>query len=349
MQMSLDITDSVGDTMPDGSSSANTFDDVLVIQYLLNQSGLIAGQLQLDGSVTPELIQAIMDFENAEPTVPDIDGRIDPFDEAWQALNAIPLSQFEGIVDRQEQRMIIQRPFPEWNFTRGSFKSLTDAGVDLFFHTEHSAWLPDTLKNRLFLILSVLLDPEIEPAPTFGVHPSDWCHVHLGLYSGQENVSVSPEALLWREAAVLLQNRIRSLRNQHHTDPAMFKEVMTQLMNSPEAGALLNTYAQLPQAVMVHHTFELEHWRPPMDHTDPRRQWMVNTVDNILTPPYRDHDDMKAANDRGEFICEISLQLSMLIDTNGIIHPVLGIPDDLMIYSGFELFIPDHPPGPPLT
>ena len=129
----------------------------------------------------------------------------------------------------------------------------------------------------------------------------------------------------------------------------MFEVVMTQLMNSPEVGALLNTYAQLPQAVMVHHTFELPNWRPVMDHTDPRRQWMVNTVDDILTPPYRDHDDMKAANDRGEFICEISLQLSMLIDTTGIIHPVLGIPDDLSIYSGFELRIPNKPPGPPLT
>ena len=255
--MPLDIIDSVGAVMPDGSPSANFFLDILNIQYLLNHSGVTATELPLDGAFSPALVQAITDFENGEPTVPDVDGRIDPGDDAWAALNAIPLSQFEGVTDRQEIRMIIQRPFPEWNFTRGSFKSLTDAGGELRFHTTHSAWLPDKLKNRILLALGSLLDPEIEPSPTFGVHPSDWSHIHLGFWSGQKDVSVSPEALAWKAAAVLLRGTMAFLETQHHAQPARLEAALTPIMNSPETRALLNTYAQLPQAVMVHHTFEI--------------------------------------------------------------------------------------------
>lgn len=346
--MPLVIISSVGENMPDGTPSPNSFDDVLAIQYLLNKSGVLANPLPLDGRPTPELFQAITDFENAEATVPDIDGRIDPLDEAWVALNSVPLAEFEGIVDLQERRMIIQRPNPEWNFTRGRFKTLKDAGFDLNFHPDHGAWLPEILQNRVLLALEVLLDPEIEPAPTFGVHPSDWCHIHLGLYSGQENVPVSLDALLWRNAIVLMKDRIADLRSRHHDDPAMFGTQLTALLNSPELQALINAYAQFPQAVMVHHTFELKHWRPPMEHTDPRRQWMVNTADEILKPPYTDHEEMNLADARGEFICEGAIDLCILIDKFGLIHPLLGVPHDLKIYTGFEIAVPDKPPGPPL-
>jgi hypothetical protein len=37
--MKLDIISSVGDVIPDGTPSLNSFDDVLVVQFLLNQSG----------------------------------------------------------------------------------------------------------------------------------------------------------------------------------------------------------------------------------------------------------------------------------------------------------------------
>ena len=346
--MSLEILNSVGGFKPDGSASFNSFSDVLFIKYLLNKSGILVDPLPLDGEVTPDFIQAIEDFETIEDTVPDIDGRIDPFDEAWTALNNTPLPEFEGIEDRQEQRMIIQRPHPEWNFSRGRFKTLTDAGFDLSFHPTHSAWLPDTLKNRLLLALGVLLDPEISPAPTFGVHVSDWSHIHLGLWSRQKNVSVSPAALLWKSLAGALSGSLDRLRLQHLHDLSTFEEALTARLNSPEVQALISEYAQLPEAVMVHHTFELKNWRPSMLHTDPRRHWMVTAADEILTPPYRDHEEMREADDRGEFVVQSTIQLSILMDTTGVIHPVLGVPDDLKIYSGFELSVPDAPPGPGL-
>jgi hypothetical protein len=79
--MQLVITDSVGDVMSDGSLGVNTFDDVLVIQYLLNKSDVLTEPLPLDGKATPALINAIIDFEIAEDTVLEVDGRIDPFDD----------------------------------------------------------------------------------------------------------------------------------------------------------------------------------------------------------------------------------------------------------------------------
>ena len=346
--MPLVIISSVGENMPDGSPSPNSFDDVLAIQYLLNKSGVLANPLPLDGRPTPELFQAITDFENAEATVPDIDGRIDPLDEAWVALNSVPLAEFEGIVDLQERRMIIQRPNPEWNFTRGRFKTLKDAGFDLNFHPDHGAWLPQTIQNRVLLALEVLLDPEIEPAPTFGVHPSDWFHVHFGFWSGQENVPVSPAALAWQTEALKQLQKIQRLRSLHRNDLPVFTRVLTDLFNSSEMQRLMNTYTESPEAVMVHHTFELEHWRPTMDTSDPRRNWMVTAADELLTSPYRTSSELDAAADRREFICEGSLQLCMLIDVLGIIHPVLGIPHDLKIYSGFEIQIANKPPGLPL-
>jgi hypothetical protein len=346
--MSLDIENSVGAIMPDGSESPNDFNDVLFIQYLLNKSGVLAEPLPLDGKPTPELNQAIMDFENAEDTVPDIDGRIDPFDEAWVALNNTPLPDFEGVADRQEWRMIIQRPSPEWNFTRGRFKTLRDAGVDLSFHPTDAAWLNDVIKNRLILALAVLLDPEIEPAPTFGVHPADWHHVHFGFWSRQENVSVSQAALAWKTAALDQVHEIQKLRTLHHNDLLTFRRLLTDLMRGSAIQGLLNTYAQSPEAVMVHHTFEFEDWRPPMENTDPRRHWMVTAADEILIPPFRSPEGLDAADRTGEFICENSLQLCMLIDEFGVIHPLLGIPHDLKIYSGFEIIIEAPPPGPPL-
>ena len=49
-----------------------------------------------DGAVTPQLIAAIRAYESSRGAV---DGRIDPGDATMVALNAIALSEFEGITD----------------------------------------------------------------------------------------------------------------------------------------------------------------------------------------------------------------------------------------------------------
>ena len=148
----LNISKSVGDPLPDGTPSPNMFDDVLTVEYLLNQQAATLGLgalLPLDGSGTPAVIAAIRLFE---ATLGSFDGRIDPHDATMAALNAVALSEFEGVTDLLERRSIILRRNRVWNFTRGDFKTLTEfAGLSLTFDPS-SVWLPDALKQRLLVL-----------------------------------------------------------------------------------------------------------------------------------------------------------------------------------------------------
>ena len=87
---------------------------------------------------------------------------------------------------------------------------------------------------------------------------------------------------------------------------------------------MLNTYAALPEAVIVHHTFEVDAWRPQMETDDVRRHWMVGPNGQISTPLYRTLLDLEAAHNRDEFMCEVGNQINFLVDKGGVIHPVLG-------------------------
>ncbi len=208
----LNITKSVGDVQPDGSSSPNMFDDTLIVQYLLNhapQPGRPNPPLPQDGAVTPRLIAAIRDYETSRGAV---DGRIDPGDVTITALNAQGLAGFEGLTDFLERRSVILRPNRLWNFTRGDFKTLTGfAGLGLTFDPA-STWLPDVLKARMLTIFNTLLDPVVDPAPTWGVSALDWYHCHLGLWSGTPNTPVSAASLAWKDRAVELSGKIETDR-----------------------------------------------------------------------------------------------------------------------------------------
>jgi hypothetical protein len=50
--MKLTISESVGESFPDGTPSSNRFDDVLVVQYLSNQAAVgLTIPLPLDGTL----------------------------------------------------------------------------------------------------------------------------------------------------------------------------------------------------------------------------------------------------------------------------------------------------------
>jgi hypothetical protein len=337
----LNISKPVGDVQADGSPSPNMFDDTLIVQYLLNQSpgpGKPDPPLRQDGAVTPELIAAIRTYESSRGAV---DGRIDPGDSTMVALNAIALSQFEGVTDFLERRSIILRINPQWNFTRGDFKTLTDmAALSLRFDPS-SVWLPNALKTRLLTLFNKLLSLGEDPAATWGVSSLDWFHCHLGLWSGTPNKAVSAASQAWSNAAVGARESLERERRPFLVffgipaeNVALYKAAYAAWVLSPDIAILLNNFADLPEGVIVHHTFELPDWRPTMTSGDPRRHWMVDASGAIQTPPYRTSKELDAAFFSNDFLCEGTIQINFLIDKMGVIHPALGDIRDLSVVTG---------------
>ena len=209
---------------------------------------------------------------------------IDPGDATMGALNAIALSEFEGVTDFLERRSIILRINPQWNFTRGDFKTLTDmAGLSLRFDAS-ATWLPNVLKDRFLAVLNKLLKPTHAPSATWGVSSLDWYHCHLGVWSGVPNKKFSAASAAWITTAVAARIALEQKREPFivfHGLPAgnvaLYRPVYEAFVLSADVAILLNTYASLPEAMVVHHTFEDEDWRPGMSPRDPRRHWMVDT------------------------------------------------------------------------
>ena len=339
----LNISKPVGDPQADGSPSPNMFGDVLIVQHLLNQSpgpGKPNPPLTEDGAARPEFIAAIRAYESFRGPV---DGRIDPGDATMVALNAVALSEFEGITDEMEIWSNILRHNRDWNFTRGDYKTLTDmAGLSLRFDPS-SIWLPNELKTRLLILLDSLLKPSQSPSNTWGVSTLDWYHIHLGLWSGIENEPVSAASKAWKESAdsvytSLVRERLPFVVGGGLTVEKIpfYRASYAAWVLRPEVAILLNSYADLPQAVMIHHTFESTAWRPYMKESDKRRHRMVDKDHNILIPEYRTHEALNAALTRSEFYCEGMIQINFLIDKSGVIHPVLGILPELCLVTGLS-------------
>jgi hypothetical protein len=339
----LNISKPVGGPQADLTPSPNLFDDVLTVQFLLNRTpgrGRPVPPLPLDGNCTPTVIAAIGYFES---TIGAVDGRIDPGDSAMVALNAVALSEFEGITDYLERRSIMLRPNKAWNFTRGDYKTLTEfAGSQLTF-SPLSLWLPVAIKNRLLILFNKLLNPAHSPSATWGVHGCDWFHCHLGLWSGTPNVAISAASAAWRTTAVQISQSIDAVRAPFLVNlgiPAAnvpaYRVAYAARLALPDVATMLNTYAALPEAVMVHHTYEWPAWRPNMQPYDVRKHWMVDANGQVSTPLYRTPLDLNAAQNRDEFICEGSIQIDFLIDKSGVIHPVLGSSRDLSVVTGLS-------------
>jgi hypothetical protein len=259
------------------------------------------------------------------------------------SLNAIGLSEFEGVTDFLERRSIILRINPQWNFTRGDFKTLTEmAGLSLRFDPS-SIWLPNALKTRFLTLFNTLLKPSQDPAATWGVSSLDWFHCHLGLWSGTPNKPLSAAAQRWGTAAVSVRESLERERRPFLVfygipaeNVAFYKAAYAAWVLSPDVVILLNSYADLPEGVIVHHTFEIPDWRPTMTSGDARRHWMVDANGAIQTPPYRTNKELDAAFFRGDFLCEGTIQINFLIDKSGVIHPVLGDMRDLSVVTGLS-------------
>lgn len=337
----LNVSKSVGDPLSDGTPSPNMFDDVLTVQYLLNQQAAAIGlgaPLPLDGNCTPAVIAAIRLFE---APLGSFDGRIDPGDSTMTALNAVALSEFEGIVDFLERRSIILRRNRQWNFTRGDFKTLTEFASGALTFAPSAVWLPAAIKQRLLVLFNTLLNPAMNPAPTWGVHGCDWYHCHLGLWSGTPHVAISAASEAWRNAAVGMRVSLDAFRAPFLVSFAIpdgnvpaYRAAYAARIVLADVSQLLNTYATLPEAVIVHHTFEVTQWRPQMESDDVRRHWMIGPNGQISTPLYRMPDTLDAAQNRDEFICEGTIQINFLVDKGGVIHPILGNQLDLSTVTG---------------
>jgi hypothetical protein len=281
-----------------------------------------------------------------------VDGRIDPGDSTMVALNAIALSEFEGVTDFLERRSIILRINPQWNFTRGDFKTLTDmAGLSLRFDPS-TIWLPKALKDRLLILFNTLLKPTHDPSATWGVSSLDWFHCHLGVWSGVANKRLSAASKAWITAAVAVRTDLDRERQPFiifHGIPAenvaLYSAAYAAFVLLPDVAILLNSYASLPEAVIVHHTFELPDWRPRMSSGDPRRNWMVDANGAIRTAPYAGYKELRDSHDRDEFDCEGTIQINFLIDKAGVIHPVLGDILNLSVVTGLSSDALNAPPG----
>src|SRR4051794_20879638 len=114
--MALAISNPVGDPKVDGSASENRYDDVLVVQCLLNKFAPDDGgpdvPLVLDGSAPAVSLtrEAIRKFQQRRLGFQD--GRVDPGQKTLAELNRADLAEFEGITDGDERRSVILRPHP---------------------------------------------------------------------------------------------------------------------------------------------------------------------------------------------------------------------------------------------
>ncbi len=97
---------------------------------------------------------------------------------------------------------------------------------------------------------------------------------------------------------------------------------------------LLDTYTTLPEAVIVHHSFEVNDWRPEMQSNDIRRHWIVDASGTLQTSPYREQKALDTAQNRDEFLCEGTIQINFLIDESRVIKPVLGNYQGLALVAG---------------
>jgi hypothetical protein len=339
----LDISMAVGNgPLPFGPASPNQFDDVLLVQYLLNRApgvGRPVPPLDENGICDLTTMASIMKYESSIGQVPD--GRIDPGDSTMTALNAIALSEFEGITDPSERSSIIQRPLREWNFTRGDFKTLTEFASQQLTFDPLSIWLPAALKSRLLTIFNMLLKPTHTPSATWGVSSFDWYHCHLGLWSGTFNVPLSPASQSWLSSAKLMSTSISNLVDSHIVAGAIpaasvpaFQIAYAARLAMPDVASLLNTYATLPQAVMIHHTYEEQSRRPTMGSDDVRRHWMVHANSQVATSPYRTPEAQNSAQSRVEFACGASIEICFLINKSGNIIPTLGNSHSLSAVTG---------------
>lgn len=359
----LNISKPVGDVQADGSPSPNLFDDTLIVQYLLNRSpgpGKPNPLLKEDGAVTPQFIAAIRTYESFGGPV---DGRVEPGDATMVALNAIALSEFEGVSDPLERRAIIERINPQWNFTRGDFKTLTDvAGLSLRFDPSTS-WLPLGLRTRLLPIFKGLLKPEMLPANTWGVSTLDWFHCHLGVWSRDPKTRVSPASKEWIKKAVPLRIAANSNEKKFLVNGeipvekiAAYRAALAAWFVSPDVADMLNSFVTLQEGIIVHHTFEATFWRPrkmEKDDQDPRRHWLVEMDGTFHPAPYRGNAENNAAAADDVYIHDIS-QINFLIDKSGVIHPILLATKGLSTVTGLPssaLEAPNRPintaPPPP--
>jgi hypothetical protein len=195
----------------------------------------------------------------------------------------------------------------------------------------------------MLAVFDRLLKPAEDPAPTWGVSTLDWYHCHLGLWSGAENKQVSAVSQAWalsavehREALWKERRPFISLGEIPVENIPLFQAAYSAWVLRPEIAILLNSFADLPEGVIIHHTFEDQGWRPDMKSSDPRRNWMVDVNGVIHTPPYRSMKALNAANARNDFICELTIQINFLIDKSGVIHPVLGFIHDLALVTGLR-------------
>jgi hypothetical protein len=322
------------------------FDDILIVQYLLNKSpgpGKPNPPLPEDGTVSPQFFAAIRDYESSRGPV---DGRIDPGDATITALNGVPLGEFEGITDFLERRSVILRINRAWNFTRGDFKTLTDSGGSLTYDPS-TTWLPKDLKTRILTVLNAILNPTQAPSSTWGVSTLDSHHWHLGLWSGTEKQRISAASETWVTASQALVDELdnvrrpflkTSLKTSFPEDIAGYQAAHAAWLRTPGVALRLDAYANLPESFIIHHTFEAVSWRPEMKTEDERRHRMVGKNGALQIPKYRSPAELDEASDlsRREFMCEGMLQINLLIDRSGVIHPILGLPQDLSVVTGLR-------------
>src|SRR5450631_2413285 len=364
----LKISKPVGDIAVNGTSpNANLFDDILIVKYLLNKSpgpGNPNPRLVEDGTLSPGFFSAIRAYKSVRGPAP-VNGRIDPGDATMTELNKVPLGEFEGITDPLERRDVIARNkfIGKWNFTRGDYKTLTVAGSKLRFDDLNTTWLPVYFKDRILKLLNKILNPSENPSATWGVSTFDSYHWHLGVWSGWSgapNKPISQASKDWVRSAVGDKDKSikgladeldkirepfkKGLKTSFPNDIAGYSAAHAAWLRTPSVAMVLNTYVNLDEAAITHHTYEGRSWRPVessrtglvtrMKAEDPRRHWMIGKSGTVIKPPFMSVTDLDAATKRDEFMCEGMLQINLLLDKSGVIHPILGLLQDLAVVTG---------------
>jgi hypothetical protein len=344
--MAVAISNAVGDPKVDGTASENRYDDVLVVQRLLNKFAPAEGgpdaPLALDGSA-PALSftrKAIRKFQQQRLGFED--GRVDPGQKTLAELNTADLAEFEGITDVDERRSVILRPHPELNFTRGRMATLKAGGGSLTFSAQTQAWLPAAVQNNISATFERILAPGT-PAFTWGVGPFDAYHAHLCLPRSFEGdpaqlaiAAQDRELVAAIDALRLAVGSPEGRINAAHL--AEYQAKYPPLLLDGRAKALAAAVVATGVGSLNYHTFERPDFAPcppqavrpaGMLPTDPRRNWLAPLDTNVPAQTPFVTPLLQRVN-----LFQLVLLLEFLVDVAGVVSVVAGVKIELTTVAG---------------
>ncbi len=216
----------------------------------------------------------------------------------------------------------------DWDFSREDYQTLIDSGGELTFHSD-SDWYPEVLKKNLLVVLNYVLNPNLEPASTYGINTDDFFHGHIECLNVEADAYEMSEKY-WGlfEGSFLKEFSVPWWDVEiPDLDPTQFYQYTLFLEKALSVFLKQTVIPNCPSLVGSYHTFE---WSRPegMDINSPRRILSVKVG----------QQKVEHVRERQKFEDEHTtvIHFAFLIDTQGQIHVVHGTDKDLYKVTNFQ-------------